>query len=217
MDEKEIREIVERVLESRGGSCRCADVCEIPVEASARHVHLTAEAVERLFGEGAELISKRALSQPGEFLSERRVRLVTCKGELANVAVLGPCRDSVQTELSLTDCRALGIDAPVNLSGDLTGAADVLLVGDSGMYEAKGSVIAARAHIHMDPDSAREYGVADGQEVGVRVEGRRTVIFGRIPVRVRDTFSPAFHIDFDEANACALDKNSKAFIIPCNR
>lgn len=215
MNEKEIREIVAQVLAncSGGRDCVPAPAGAIPVEASARHIHLTAEATEKLFGEGAQLVSKRALSQPGEFLSEQRVRIVTCKGEIANVAVLGPCRSTVQVELSLTDCRTLGIDAPINLSGDLEGAADVLLIGDKGIYEAKGSAIAARAHVHLNPDSAKAYGVTDGQQVNVRVEGRRTVTFEGIPVRVKSTFSPALHIDFDEANACALDKNSKAFIV----
>ena len=110
MNENQIREIVGRVLSSLDNPA-----ADIPVEASARHVHLTKEAVELLFGKGASLTKKRDLSQPGEFLSEQRIKLVTSKGEIANVAVLGPERKAVQVELSMTDCRTLGISAPVNL------------------------------------------------------------------------------------------------------
>ena len=187
---------------------------EIPMEASARHVHLTREAAEALFGPGERLSKKRDLSQPGEFLSQQRVRLVTAKGELANVAVLGPERSAVQVELSLTDARTLGVAAPVNLSGDLTGAGDVYIVGEKGMISAPGSVIAAKAHIHMTPADARRFGVADGQRVRVRARTARPVTFEEVVVRVKESFALAMHIDFDEANACALRGGEVGEIIP---
>lgn len=183
------------------------------VEASARHVHLTKQAVEALFGKGATLTCKRPLSQPGEFLSDQRVKLVTPKGEIANVAVLGPERSAVQVELSLTDARALGLQLPVNLSGNLEGAADVCLVGEKGIFYAPKSVIAARAHIHMTPDDARRFGVADGQVVRVAVKGNRPVTFDHVAVRVSDKFALAMHIDFDEANACCLAPDARGMII----
>lgn len=209
MNESEVRELVSRVLAQCGelalpGAAAPAGGGEFPVEVSARHVHLTREAVEALFGPGARLTKKRALSQPGEFLSDQRVRLVTPKGELANVAVLGPERGAVQVELSLTDARQLGVKAPVNLSGDLTGAGDVYLVGEKGMLAAPGSVIAARAHIHMTPGDAARLGVRDGEIVRVRVDTARPVTFEHIVVRVKESFALAMHIDFDEANACSL-------------
>lgn len=207
MTEKQIREIVARVISSLDNS-----EASIPVEASARHVHLTKEAVEALFGKGTTLTKKRDLSQPGEFLSEQRIKLVTSKGEIANVAVLGPERKAVQVELSMTDCRALGIKAPINLSGDLNGAGDVYLVSECGCYNAAKSVIVAKNHIHMTPADAEKYGVSDSQSVKVRIETSRPVTFEDVMIRVNPNFSLAMHIDFDEANACCLEKDSKGKI-----
>lgn len=207
MNENQIREIVGRVLSSLDNS-----VADIPVEASARHVHLTKEAVELLFGKGASLTKKRDLSQPGEFLSEQRIKLVTSKGEIANVAVLGPERKAVQVELSVTDCRTLGISAPVNLSGDLNGAGSVYLVSENAVYDAKNSVIVAKNHIHMTPQDAQKYSVKDSQSVKVRVDTSRPVTFEDVVIRVNPNFSLAMHIDFDEANACCLGKDSKGKI-----
>lgn len=203
MNENEIRAIVSRVLADMSGEKK-----EIPIESSARHVHLTKEAVEALFGKDAVLTKKRDLSQPGEFLSEQRVKLVTSKGEIANVAVLGPERKAVQVELSMTDCRSLGIKAPVNLSGDLTGAGDVYLFSENAVYNAKQSVIVAQNHVHMTPDDAEYYGVKDSQSVKVTVNTARPVTFDNVIIRVSPKFSLAMHIDFDEANACCLGKDS---------
>ncbi len=203
MNENEIRAIVSRVLADMAGEKK-----EIPIESSARHVHLTKEAVEALFGKGMTLTKKRDLSQPGEFLSEQRLKLVTAKGEIANVAVLGPERKAVQVELSMTDCRSLGIKAPVNLSGDLTGAGDVYLVSENAVYNASKSVIVAQNHIHMTPSDAEYYGVKDSQSVRVTVNTARPVTFDNVVIRVSEKFALAMHIDFDEANACCLGKDS---------
>ena len=203
MNENEIRAIVSRVLADMSG-----DKKEIPIESSARHVHLTKDAVEALFGKGMTLTKKRDLSQPGEFLSEQRLKLVTAKGEIANVAVLGPERKAVQVELSMTDCRSLGIKAPVNLSGDLTDAGDVYLVSENAVYDAKQSVIVAQNHIHMTPADAEYYGVRDSQSVKVTVNTARPLTFDNVVIRVSPKFSLAMHIDFDEANACCLSKDS---------
>ena len=147
-------------------------------------------------------------------MSGQRLRLATAKGELGRVAVLGPERSAVQVEMSLTDLRRLGIKAPVNLSGNLNGAGDICLIGPQGAMWVKGCVIAARAHIHMRPEDAARFGVTDRQEVKVRVEGDRTVVFEHVIVRVSDRFALAMHIDFDEANACCLGKNSRGTIVP---
>ena len=203
MNENEIRAIVSRVLADMAGEKK-----EIPIESSARHVHLTKEAVEALFGKGMTLTKKRDLSQPGEFLSEQRLKLVTAKGEIANVAVLGPERKAVQVELSMTDCRSLDIKAPVNLSGDLTGAGDVYLVSENAVYNASKSVIVAQNHIHMTPSDAEYYGVKDSQSVRVTVNTARPVTFDNVVIRVSEKFALAMHIDFDEANACCLGKDS---------
>ena len=163
------------------------------VEASGRHVHLTQQAIDVLFGEN--LHEKSPLSQPGQYASEERVRLVTAKGEIDNVVVLGPPRGAVQVEMSLTDARILGITIPVNLSGDLKGAADVILVGPKGIYNAVGSVIASKAHIHMTPEDARLYGVEDGDSVAVRLETERPVTIDDVIIRVSEKFSLAMHMD----------------------
>ena len=191
---------------------------KILIEASGCHVHLTQAAIETLFGEGAVLKKRRDLSQPGEYLSEQRVKLVTKDGCVENVAVLGPPRAAVQVELSKTDCRKLGLTAPVNLSGNLEGASDVMIIGSHGEMKANGSVIVARNHIHMRPQDAKEYGVRDGDRVRVEVESDRKVIFEDVPIRVSEKFAPAMHIDFDEANACGYRVGTEAFILygaPC--
>ena len=184
------------------------------VEASGRHVHLTQQAIDVLFGEN--LHEKSPLSQPGQYASEERVRLVTAKGEIDNVVVLGPPRGAVQVEMSLTDARILGITIPVNLSGDLKGAADVILVGPKGIYNAVGSVIASKAHIHMTPEDARLYGVEDGDSVAVRLETERPVTIDDVIIRVSEKFSLAMHMDYDEANACSYKKGDMGYIIKKN-
>jgi propanediol utilization protein len=178
-------------------------------------VHLTQTALETLFGAGAELGQKRALSQPGEFLSDKRVKITTPDGEIHGAAVLGPVRSAVQVELSQSDCRKLKLDAPVRLSGDLSGAADVTLQGTAGKYTAHGAAIIAKNHMHCTPAEAARLGIADGQSVNVRVNTARPVIFEDVPVRVRETFSLAMHLDTDEANACALAAGNVGTLIDC--
>jgi putative phosphotransacetylase len=209
--EQDIEKIVAGVLAGCGREKAGGE--PILVEVSARHVHLTQAALETLFGPGYALHNKRSLSQPGEFLSDERVKLVTGKGEIANVSVLGPVRKAVQVELSATDCRQLGIQAPVNLSGDLTGAGDVLLLGPAGYLMAKGAVIIAKAHIHMTPDDAAHYGVKDGEVVSVKLSSPRPVTLDDVPIRVKPNFFLAMHIDFDEANASMADKNTTGQIL----
>ena len=212
--ESEIRDIIESVVTQAGGARTGRRTPErpIPVEVSARHVHLTQEAVERLFGPGYRLTPKRELSQHGEFLSGERVKIVTAKGEFSHVAVLGPVRSAVQVELSMTDCKLLGVRAPVNLSGNLEGAADVLLIGPCGIYHADRSAIVAKAHIHMTAQDAASHGVRDGQAVRVQVRSPRPVTLDDVIIRVRDTFDLAMHIDFDEANATAVSGDTTCVI-----
>jgi len=212
--EGDIKKIVESVIAQCVTAPKPSDEGNpVLVEASACHAHLTHEAVEALFGKGATLASKRDLSQPGEFLAEQRVKIVTYKGMLSDVAVLGPERDATQVELSRADCRALGISAPVNLSGNLNGAADVLLIGPCGMWQAKGAAIIAKAHVHMTPEDAAHYGVKDGKSIRVDIESDRPVTFDDVVVRVSTKFALAMHIDLDEANACALGKDAKGKIL----
>lgn len=181
------------------------------VEASGRHVHLTQEVIDILFGEA--LHENSSLSQPGQYAAKERVKLMTAKGELDRVVVLGPPRDAVQVEMSLTDARILGIEIPVNLSGDLRGAGDVIIVGPKGIYNAVGSVIASKAHIHMTPADAKLYGVEDGDSVAVRLDTERPVTIDDVIIRVNEKFSLAMHMDYDEANACLLKKGDLGHIV----
>ena len=185
---------------------------KFPVEASGRHVHLTRQAVQALFGKD-DLTKKADLSQPGQYVAAERVKIVTAGGEFDHVAVLGPVRKEVQVELSLTDARILGIDLPVRLSGDLRGAADVILAGPEGIYNAVGSAIASRAHIHMTPEDAADFGVADGDSVSVRLETERPVTLDEVIIRVDRNFSLSMHLDYDEANACSFRKGDTGYII----
>ena len=186
----------------------------ITVETSARHIHLTAEHIEILFGKGHTLTKKKDLTQPGEFACDERLDVVGAKKEIKNVIVLGPPRKATQVEVSLTDARTLGADAPIRLSGDVKGSAGCKLVGPAGSVEIAEGVIVAKRHIHMTPDSAKEYNVADGQIVGVKITSAdRTAVLGDVVVRVNPNFAPYMHIDTDEANACGANGNVEGEII----
>ena len=172
------------------------------VETSARHVHLTEEHIETLFGKGHALTHKKDLSQPGQFACEERVTVVGPKKSIANVIVLGPARPASQVEVSLTDARTLGVDAPVRESGDVAGSGACKLVGPAGEVELTEGVIAAKRHIHLTPADAEGFGVEDKQIVSVKVTSEdRSLIFGDVVVRVSPKFAAAMHIDTDEANA----------------
>ena len=175
---------------------------KVIVETSARHVHLTKEHVDILFGEGHGLTFKKDLSQPGQFACEERVSIVGPKNTIKNVIVLGPERKASQVEVSLTDARTLGVTAPVRESGDVAGSGACKLVGPCGEVELSEGVIAAKRHIHFTPDEAAEANVSDKEIVMVKVvsDGRAT-IFDDVVVRVHPNFAAAMHIDTDESNA----------------
>ena len=176
---------------------------KILVETSARHVHVTQEDLEILFGKGYQLTHKKDLSQPGQFASNERVTVVGAKKEIPNVSILGPVRSATQVELSSTDARSAGIQALVRESGDIAGTSGCKLVGPCGEVEIKEGVIAAKRHIHMTPADAKEFGVEDKQVVSVKVESNgRSLVFGDVVCRVSDQYALAMHIDTDEANAC---------------
>lgn len=172
------------------------------VEASGRHVHLSKEHVEALFGKGYELTPVKDLSQPGQFAAKERVRVIGPKGEFSNVAVLGPCRNFTQVELSLTDCREIGVKGIIRESGKIEGTPGILIgVGDKYVHLDKGLIVAKR-HVHMQPEDAERFGVKDGEIVKVKINSERPLIFEDVVIRVRDNFRLSMHIDFDEANAC---------------
>ena len=184
----------------------------VEVEASGRHVHVTKEQAEVLFGHG--LTPQRPLSQPGQYLARERVNLVGPKGEFANVAVLGPERKEAQVEISLTDGKSLGIQPPIRPSGDVADSPGAVLIGPEGRVELEQGVIAAQRHVHMTPEDACRMGVKDGQKVKLEVYTRRPVVFGDVLVRVSGKFATYAHLDYDEANACGLEKGDLGRIFP---
>ena len=177
---------------------------KIMVETSARHVHLTQADLDTLFGAGYTLTSKKDLSQPGQFACVEKVEVVGPKSSL-KMSILGPVRPETQIEVAKTDARALGIDAPLRMSGDLEGTPGCKIIGPKGEIEVQKGVIVAKRHAHMTPEQAVEYGVTDGEAVGLRMEyNDRALIFGDVIVRVSKTAGLAVHIDTDEANAAGL-------------
>lgn len=187
---------------------------KILVETSARHIHLTQEAVEALFGAGHTLTKKKDLSQPGQFACEEKVTVVNkCVDrrtgaeveKTLTMSVLGPVRPETQVEVSFTDARTIGVSAPVRESGDVAGTPGAKLVGPAGEYVIDHGIIVAKRHIHLTPENAADLGVENGQIVKVLVDtgaGRKTV-FDDVVIRVKSSFAPAMHIDTDECNASA--------------
>ena len=175
---------------------------KVLVETSARHIHVTREVLDTLFGEGYELTVKKMLSQPGQYACAERVDVVGPKKTLANVSILGPIRPETQVELSLTDARSIGVVAPVRESGQIAGSGACKLVGPKGEVEITEGVIAAKRHIHMTPADAAEFGVTDKQVVSVKIDSDgRSLTFGDVVVRVSEKYALAMHIDTDESNA----------------
>ena len=199
MEQKELTEAIARRL-------------FVELEASGRHVHVTEQQAEILFGHG--LTPERPLSQPGQYLARERVTVRGPKGSFEQVAVLGPERKEAQVELSLTDARVLGIQAPVRLSGDTAGTPGAELMGPRGRVTLSQGVIAAKRHVHLTPETAKTFGVTDGQNVKLRTLTARPVIFEDVAIRVSPQFAPYAHLDYDEANACGFQKGDFGRILP---
>ena len=178
---------------------------EVLIETSARHLHVTREVLDTLFGEGYELTPKKDLSQPGQFACEERVQVIGPKSSFPAVSILGPIRPETQIEVSASDARTLGVAAPVRESGDIAGSAPCKLVGPKGEVELDCGVIVAKRHIHATPEDAEKYGLKDKQIVNVQVNSDgRSLIFGDVVVRVSPKYFWAMHIDTDESNAASV-------------
>lgn len=184
----------------------------VELEASGRHVHVTKEQAQQLFGHG--LTPKRPLSQPGQFLAQERVTVIGPKGKFENVAVLGPERPEAQVEISLTDSRVLGLQVPVMPSGDTTGSPGAILSGPCGDIVITRGVIAALRHIHMTPEDAERFGVRDKQMVKLQTFTKRPLVFDQVLVRVSEKFATYVHLDYDEANACGFENGDLGRILP---
>ena len=205
--ERKIREELEKILKEDNNNN------EVMVEASGRHVHLSKEHLEQLFGKGYELTIAKELSQPGQYAAKERIRVIGPKGEFSNVVILGPCRDFSQVELSLTDCKDIGIKGVLRESGKIEGTPGILIgVGENYIQLDKGAIVAKR-HIHMTPEDAEKLNVKDNELVKVKVSGERPVIFDDVLIRVKSSFRLSMHIDYDEANACGYTSGVKGSII----
>lgn len=186
---------------------------KILVETSARHIHVTDETLEKLFGKGYQLTVKKMLSQPGQYASNERVTVVGPKRELANVSILGPTRKVNQVELSATDARSIGVAAPVRGSGDVAGSGACKLVGPAGEVELSEGVIIAKRHVHMTPEDAQALGVTDRQVVKVAT-GReeRKLVFDDVVIRVSEKYATAMHLDTDESNAAGCPNEGEIIL-----
>ena len=184
----------------------------LPLEASGRHVHVTAQQAQALFGH--DLTPDRELSQPGQFLAKERVTVSGPKGDFQNVAVLGPARKTAQVEISLTDGRTLGIKPPVRASGDTGNSPGCALIGPCGRVTLEEGVIAAQRHIHLSPEDGKQLGVKDKQIVKLQTFTTRPAIFEDVLVRISPDYATAVHLDYDEANACGFANGDWGRIIP---
>ncbi|MGN0252563.1 MAG: phosphate propanoyltransferase [Oliverpabstia sp.] len=185
----------------------------VPIGVSARHIHLTQEDLEILYGPGYQLTKKKEL-MGGQFASNELVTIVGLKlRAIENVRILGPCRKKSQVEISATDALKLGVKAPVRESGDIAGSAPIALVGPKGaLYLKEGCIVAAR-HIHMSPADAKAAGVHDGDYVSVKADNERGTIFNNVKIRVDDSFTLEMHIDTDEANASQIATGNTVRIV----
>jgi len=186
---------------------------KIPAGISARHIHVSREDLDVLFGKDYQLTLVKDLSQPGQYVSAERVDLVTEKGTFKNVSILGPIRKQTQVEISLTDALKLGLKPPVRDSGNLEGSPGLTLVGPKGEVKLTEGVIAACRHIHMTPEDAEKIGVKDKEIVKVKVGGERGLIFDQVLCRVHETFKLDMHLDTDEANAAKVQNGDLVELI----
>ncbi|WDV44268.1 phosphate propanoyltransferase [Clostridiaceae bacterium M8S5] len=177
---------------------------QLPIALSNKHIHLSKEHVEILFGKGYELTKMKDLSQPGQYACEEKVDVVGPKGTLKNVRVLGPVRKETQLEISLSDGFKLGVKADIKDSGDLEGSPGAKIVGPKGEVTIDKGIIVAARHIHMHTDDAKDFGVEDKQRVNIKVGGTRGLVFNNVLVRVHPTYALEMHVDIEEGNAAGV-------------
>ncbi len=189
---------------------------QFPIAMSNRHVHLSQEDLNTLFGEGYELTKFKDLSQPGQFASNEKVDVVGPKGTLKGLRILGPVRKATQIEISKTDSFVLGVMPPVRDSGDIEGTPGAKIVGPKGEVEISKGVIVASRHVHMHTTDAKEFGVNDKDLIMVKVLGDRGLIFDHVLVRVRDDFALEMHVDIDEGNAAGVANGQLVELVKFN-
>ncbi|MCL2498142.1 MAG: phosphate propanoyltransferase [Symbiobacteriaceae bacterium] len=188
------------------------DTLKVVCGVSNRHLHLSQEDLEILFGSGATLTVFRDLKQPGQYACEEQVHLVGPRNTLRNVRVLGPVRKQTQIEISVTDSFALGLKPPLRDSGDLAGSEAITLEGPAGSLTLSEGVIIAKRHVHFHPSEAEPLGIKDKELIAVRVEGERGLVFENVLARVNEAFTLEFHVDIDEANSALLKNGDEVTV-----
>lgn len=213
MQEQLVDEIVKQVVKQLGGNEVINSENKVPIGISARHVHLCREHIDILFGKGYKLNKKKEL-MGGQFAAQECVTLVGTKlRAIENVRILGPERKSSQVEVARTDAIRLGINAPVRESGNTRSSAPISIVGPNGVVYLDEGCIVAKRHIHMSPEDAKRFGVADGQIVKVKFDNDRGGIFEGVQIRVDESFTLEMHIDTDEANGLGVGKDMGILIL----
>lgn len=200
-----IEKVATRVIEELEGS--------FEIEASGRHIHLSQDDLEKLFGKGYCLTKAKDLSQPGQYACKERLTILGPKGSFQNVVILGPVRSVTQVEVSLTDCLKLGVNAPIRESGQIENTPGIILVNGSKVVSLEKGLIVAKRHIHMTPEDAEKANVVNQEIVQVQVGGERGLIFDDVVIRVHPKFATYMHIDYDEANACGFKKGMRGRIL----
>ena len=216
LSEQQLRELVSKVVESVSDKTATTEG-DIPVGISNRHIHLSREHVEILFGKGYQLTKLKDLSQPGQYACKEQLTLVgTSMRAIEGVRVLGPERKSSQVEISRTDSFTLKVKPPVRESGDIKGSAPVTVIGPKGIVTLNEGCIIANRHIHMSEDEGKAFGVRDGEYVDVELNGERRSLFYDVQIRVHKDFRLEMHIDTDDANAAGVGNGFKAKLIKRN-
>ncbi|HEM2548228.1 TPA: phosphate propanoyltransferase [Streptococcus suis] len=200
-----IKKVATRVKEELEGS--------FEIEASGRHIHLSQDDLEKLFGKDYTLTKAKDLSQPGQYACKERLTILGPKGAFQNVVILGPVRGASQVEVSLTDCLKLGVNAPIRESGQIENTPGIILVNGSKVVSLEKGLIVAKRHIHMTPEDAEKANVTNQEIVQVQVGGERGLIFDNVVIRVHPKFATYMHIDYDEANACGFKKGMRGRIL----
>lgn len=208
MSEEIVKKITEKIMTRIDRSNK-----PIIVNVSNRHIHLTQNDLEVLFGKDYKLTKVKDLRQPGEFAAKEKVTIKDKKVEITDVRVVGPLRKFTQVEISKTDAIHLGVDAPLRVSGDIKGSAPITVIGPQGKLELKEGCIIAKRHIHFSIKDAEEFKVKDGEILKVKTEGERGLIFDNVVARVREDMILEFHIDTDEANAAGIKNGDKVYLL----
>ncbi len=213
MDNQNVELIARMVMEALESKAEQNHGFVVPIGVSARHIHLTQEHVEALFGKGYRLTKKKEL-MGGQFASNEQVTIVGLKlRAIENVRILGPVRSKSQVEISATDAIRLGVKAPIRESGNIKGSAPIAVVGPKGVIYLEEGCIIAKRHIHMAPKDAMAAGVSDGQTVSVKADNERGTVFNHVQIRVDESFTLEMHIDTDEANAAKIATGQTVTII----